>query len=291
MNIKRLAELQALHKMYCAYNQAEPANFALMVKLGHPCCEDYKSLRAFFDALKYASNSNSRLFSYVDSGELSEYSAPKLGLSWRPEGIAGFSSIYPADEAWPAYIEKCAELGWPKGCTPHLFPGQWTIHTRQLELMDALDEYQETTTGARASRPWIVDGESSFHIVLSICAPGPTMSLYRESQEQLLVILRRYHRKYILPARTEADDIEDGAAVPMKDKHLMLGNVEQVTITAKSVLVPLIPLGATQAQITPIAEDVIEAVRQGLPFEQAEDWLSRVLDKKAFAEVKSQFKP
>lgn len=87
---------------------------------------DYRKFRRFFDSLRYASNHSRRYFSFVHAHECSSYYAPKLDLSWYPQGtLHRFGQVYPAHEGWEAYIEEAARVQW-EGAEPRLDAGSWS---------------------------------------------------------------------------------------------------------------------------------------------------------------------
>jgi hypothetical protein len=111
----RTARLQEAHRVHFNYNQAEPGDCRLMAELGHPHAADYRRLRAEFDTLKYACNSNTRFVAFRDDDNNVAVDAPDLSLTWYPKGIEGFYHVYPAHAGWEAYIRRRPGPGGRRG--------------------------------------------------------------------------------------------------------------------------------------------------------------------------------
>jgi hypothetical protein len=273
-----LAKLEQAHATYCDYNQQERSDCAAMARLGHPRARAYRQLRAFFDTLRFACNSNARHFSYVDAHEQSQYWAPHLDLTWHPaKALACFGHIYPAHNDWDRYIEAAAAADW-KGAGPTLHGGSWNITTRNRELRDALLAFHD------AKGAFVHDhGAGNRHAI--------TVQLNEQSglNNKIIALLRKHHKGYVLPKRSVEQDRVDSAPLPMAEKTFMHAKVDEVTVTERHVLVPLVPLGNSQDLVLRVAGQLVEALKQGFPFAQAEDWLRKFLQPASFRQLAAQF--
>ncbi len=286
----RLENLKATHRQYCAYNQVERADCKLMSRLGHPWTEGYTGLRAFFDSLKYACNSGARLFAYEDAAECAEYWAPRLELSWQPQDIKGFSRVYPSDPQWESYIQACADAGWPKGCGAWLEAGTWHIRTRRGELKEAIEQLIEAT--ARPPEDFVARPFASTSVVLEgrhYTVQFLSSQDATDFHEAVVSLVAKHQGASVLERRTAADDVADKQPLPLSEKRLMLGNVSTVTVTARTVLVPLVRVGASAEELLPLVHSVEALLEQGLPFTQAQHWLKRFVSAQYFKRLERKF--
>jgi hypothetical protein len=280
------AHLDEMHRSYCDYNQKEPLTCVNMAATGHPRAADYLKLRAFFDSLKYACNSRARLFSYKSEQDYSEYWAPELRLSSNPTNsdLAELKAHYSAD--YNKYIAVVSSLGWPKEAGARLDGGSWLIHTVSEELTNAVSQLRNST-----SRPAGI----SVNLDLSAAVPyyrievnlfeAMTLAINRKLQS----IIREHHKGFILPKRDAEQDKKDTAALPLEEKRFSLGNVQDVTVTDRHVLVPLLPLPVDKTFLMGIVNKLVGLLEEGFPFSQAADWLQKFLEPKSFRELELKY--
>lgn len=282
------AYLEKRHGNYCDYNQKESSTYRRMAETGHPFAENYSKLRAFFDELKYACNSNARFYSFKSQSECSEYWAPKLSLSSYPSGerFSEFGHIYPARDNWKQYIEAAAEAGYPPETGPKFEGGSWIITTQFGELVDIL-----TSLGKAGKIPHVSTrvGEderaTSFHISIYTDTNNYPMAMHN----RIVTAINKFHRGYILPKRTPELTAQDNAPLPLEQKKFMLANVKHVTVNDRQVLVPLIPMGPDTTVLQEAVNDLAILLNQGYPFENVRDWLQKFLKKESFDKLEAEF--
>lgn len=270
-------QLQQNHLRYCDFNQNERPDCRTMVMLGHPAAKKYTRMRKFFDQLRYACNASARYFSFKDVCEYSQYWAPELSLTWHPEGaLSRFGHVYPAHAKWDEYLAAAAAAKW-KGTTPSLDAGSWIVRTRSRELRDALSELR--TSGVAVHAKSEADG---FTLAVRI---GNSEAAHRA----VLKLLREHHKACVLPKRADEQDALDNRAVPLAEKKFTLGNVVEVTVTDRHVMIPLIPLGHDQTVHFEAVNKVVELLQQGYPFEQAGDWLKKFVKPSTFKDLARKY--
>lgn len=240
------------------YNQQERRSDLLMVGLGHPYAEDYKKLRAEYDKLKYACNSGTRYIVYGNEDEHAMLGAPRLSLARHPIGLRGFQVVYPASPIWTKYLNAAAKAGWPEGVEPAIECGKILVVSKDAKLLGLL-------FGLSDGKGSIQKKEAG---VMEFIVYNPTM----EESFALLKAIRQKMKKYLLPERTLEDDMDAEAELPLSEKKLSLANVQQVTVTARKVLVPLIPLGDV-SKAERIVKRLIELAREGFNYEQVRSYL------------------
>jgi hypothetical protein len=241
------------HQAYSDYNQAELKDCLFMEANGHPDAAVYRRLRNRFDELSYACNSSARLISYQDERNYAEYWAPKLEIHWAD------TPYYPAmGEIYHAWLEKQAKSGWSDRTTD--------LNAGSVIIQTADPAFQ---AGIRA-----VNAE--FGIT---CVPrGLTYQIFTRSSEHvdaLFALIENHQKDFILP-KGQFRLVE----VPMAQKSVRLGNVSEVTIKERSVLVPLIPLSDSievHAKLLRWAEQLLECIELGLHPDLARDWLSKAI--------------
>lgn len=259
MNKKeREAYLSETHARFVDYNQGERQDSRFMADHGHPFAADYETLRAEFDRLRYACNSSERFVAFKDRDQFAECRSPELEVSWHPTGIDGFYSLYPAHEKWMDYLAAAAAAGWPEGVEPRLKPGSLRVHTPDAKLVGAL--YAACNGHCQLDRE---SGTIKFE------------AYPKTASEMLacLAVVRRKMRRWVPPDRTEADAAGDASALPLAKKAFRVGNVRWVTVTDRSVLVPLVRLGDASSAAS-IATDLVNLCRQGFPYEPVRQWLA-----------------
>lgn len=274
LDAERLAQLQAHHALYRDWNQKARLDDAMMAARGHPDAPAYRRLRAFFDRLRFANNASARFYTWIGEHEYAAYWAPRLSLSWYPTGLPDYCHVYPAHDRWHDYIDAAAAADWPPGVAPGLVGGQWTIATCRPALRDALADFaaeQETATCTL--------DKAADDVIATVRLRQDALALHA----RVLRLLRQHQRDGILPRRQACDDAADTCSLPLAEKRCMLGNVKQVTINDRHVLIPLVPPGlAAGDTILQAVRDLIALVEEGLPFEQASDWLRTVLKADAY---------
>tara|TARA_B100002049_G_C16085532_1_gene379325 strand:+ start:24704 stop:25552 length:849 start_codon:yes stop_codon:yes gene_type:complete len=274
-------KLAKLNDTYCNYNQSESDDQRFMVRNNHPRAKSYKRLRAFFDKLKFCCNSSARLFSYIDEDNESQIWAPKLNISWR----AGFvdSKGIKVHEVYPAmggiyydYLKSLAERGW-KDCDADLDVGSVHIHTSDPEFKNELDNLP---LNAHVSQY----GNSTHYTYYG--TSGLTVSEFYK----LVKLIRKHHKRHVLPNRSIEQSDNENRILPMERKTVMMGNSDDVQVQERTVLVPQIPLNSEQQSVMhKIAAGLTKCLHQGLPWEQAERHLKGFLTKKAFERLQNQF--
>jgi len=252
-----------------------------MVSLGHPMAAEYLKLRAFFDSLKYCCNSSARFFSFKSPDEYAEYWAPSLQISHEPRGFAGFYSVWPADSAWEDYIKAAAKGGWPAEVAPELWGGSWLIRTYDRSMAEALKSVYGKCTGLSAADMLERRGLGKFDFHTT----GTTPKLW----DGIFQVLKKYHKAHILPQRTAEDVASDLSELPMAEKIFARAKVKKVTVTARLVTVPLVPMGAGADIILPIAEDLLRVVDKGFPFRQAKGWFKSFLNADTFGNLEQRY--
>lgn len=95
------------------------------------------------------------------------------------------------------------------------------------------------------------------------------------------------HHTPLQPRTSEADKA-DQMALPLAKKRFMLGNVDALTVTDRHVLVPLIAIGDVEG-LQRAAVGVLDLLRQGFRFSEADEWLSKTLTAAAYARAKARF--
>lgn len=80
------------------------------------------------------------------------------------------------------------------------------------------------------------------------------------------------------------------STLTLAEKPFMYAKVKRVTVTEEAVLVPLIPitLEVNDVQLN-AANDLIQLVKQGYPWEKVDDWLECMLTPKSYAQTKKHF--
>lgn len=292
MNKKLSPEVQAYldstHAAYCSYNQRESSKEALMVELGHPMSGPYRELRAFFDTLSYACNSSARRFSHKNAFERSEYWAPDLDLSWYPQGdtLSRFGHIYPSHDRWNEYVQAVAAAGWPEGAQPGMKAGSWNIRTQNEKLRADLLKLRDKGYSLKVKPAIDEETETVFYDVSVYFNKGAEdLPLHRK----LVALLRKHHKAYILPVRTAEQEQADNAPLPLAQKQFMLGNVKEVTVKDRIVMVPLVTLPVDETLVLGHVNRVVDLVKEGLPFVQAKSWLESFLTPESFKELEQQY--
>lgn len=285
-----LIQLEADNQDYCDWNQAPRADCVLMAQNGHPAGAAYLELRAFYDTLKYACNAGARHFSYKNKLECSHYWAPTLDLGWYPEGeLRHFGHIYPAHARWSEYILAVAEAGWPAGAQARLEGGSWIIRTQSLPLREKFLELQtKLDTKGRFTIKTEIDVETKqafYSIDISLYDIDRAPAL----QKKIVSLLKKYQKNYVLPERSVAQNAADQAPLPLSAKKFALGNVAEVTVTERHVMVPLIALPADESLILKHCQDLEDLCTKGFPFVQVKDWLSRVLTPTSLSTLEQKF--
>lgn len=284
------AALAKLNSNYCNYNQTERADQVRLASGGHPAAAVYLKMRAFFDRLKYACNSSTRLVAAAtgEDGTFSqrvEFLAPNLTL---PRGIGGevngvyFGVLYPAHARWPEYIEAHVAAGFP-GVPSKIDGGKFRIlsATRAdgAEIYAALLRLQEQHPCLEVDL-LVSDGVSvGFR-------HNPTI----EAFDAVVCLLKKRHSDSWLPERSGDDNARDHGELPMAQRRIMLGNVEWVTDNGRIILIPLIRVGEggqTNAEV--ILQGLTEKLEQGLPFAEAAPHLEKILTRGAFNKLKKRF--
>jgi hypothetical protein len=248
----------------------------------------YRELRGFFDSLSYACNSSARRFSHKNKYERSEYWAPDLDLSWYPKGdeLSNFGHIYPSHDRWSEYIQAVAAAGWPEGAEPGIKAGHWLIRTQNEKLRAALislrDKGQSVTV-----KPAIDEETETVYYDVSIYFRGAdeALALHRK----IVALLQKYHKGYILPLRTPELEQADNAPLPLEQKQFMLGNVSEVTVKDRIVMVPLVTLPVDEPVLLGHVNRLVDLLKQGFPFAQAKTWLEQWLTPAAFKDLEKQY--
>ena len=262
--------------MYCNYNQTENESNAQLIALNHPFRHDYRQLRDFFDGLKFACNSDARFFTFESRAEHSQYWGPHLKLSWNPGGsLDHFGNIYPAHDRWRDYMEEAAGVNFV-GAYPSLDAGSWVIRTENPEFMVALRRLREDPADPFSENPYL---SANSHLSLD------AKSLTRHGK--IVDLVSKFQAGGLLPVRTVRDDVVDEAPLPLDKKAFLLGNVREVTVTPRQVLIPLI--GSDTRQAEKIVSDLTKLFDQGFPFVKAQKWLSKCLTKKAFDQIRRKY--
>ncbi|MBC8737335.1 hypothetical protein F6X40_11025 [Paraburkholderia sp. UCT31] len=272
-----LAALQEAHTRYCSFNQTERSDTEFMASNGHPFAKQYQKLRAFFDGLRYACNAGARVFSYKGEHEYAEYWKPELEVTGKPEGeLRRFGHVYPAHELWNEYLAAAKELGW-KDAGPRLRGGSWVIRTQSPALRDRLLE----ACAERKPNVRYDTGRGVNVIAVDIYDPSPAL------HQAIVAALKEHHKGFVLPKRKAEHSQEDQAPLPLAEKQFALGNVKEVTVTDRQVLVPLVPLGQGDAIVQSTANQLLDLVKAGFPFSQVREWLKKFLTADSFAHVEN----
>lgn len=126
-----VAELDAMDRRFSADNQLEDPYNATMARAGHPLARPYRRLRAFYDSLRYASNSGARMFSYASEHEHAAYWAPRLLLGAGPMAapFERFGKVGPGHPSRACFVDSAAAVGFPATAAPGLWPGTWFVRT------------------------------------------------------------------------------------------------------------------------------------------------------------------
>lgn len=283
---KTQSYLDEQREMYGDYNQKERSGNLRMEALGHPFSADYRAMRTFFDQLKYACNASERFYSFKSHSEHSQYHAPTLDLNWHPTGIGQFGHIYPAHDQWNEYIQACADLGWPSGCTPSMDLGSWRVRTTDVKLIQDLSALVSESVGncaGVATWGWY-EGVNTCTMNISLRGPNATV----ERMKSIEKMIKKAHGRYVLPLRSDADELADDTVLSLSQKRLSYANVSKITETNRAILIPLVPLGAGPTVVEPLANELVELVKNGLPFIQARDWFKRFLTPSAFGTLQSR---
>lgn len=285
-----LAFVTSTHSMYSSFNQSESRTYTLMVEKGHPLAAPYREMRGFFDSLAYACNSSARRFSYGNNFERAEYWAPELGLSWYPGGdeLGRFGHIYPSHERWDDYVQAVADAGWPAGASPELHAGSWNIRTQNENLRQAFLKLRDKGQPIKV-KPAICEKTETVYYEVETRFTGLTTEKTLALHRKIVALLQKYHKGYVLPARTLEQEQADTAPLPLEQKQFMLGNVKEVTVKERMVLVPLVALPVDQALLLQHVNRIVDLVKNGFPFVQAKDWLEKWLTPAAFRELEQQY--
>jgi hypothetical protein len=282
------AYLNETHGLYSSYNQSENSTSRQMAEKGHPMAMAYRKLRAFFDSLAYACNSSARRFSHKNDFECSEYWAPELDLSWYPKGevLSHFGHIYPALERWNEYIQAVADAGWPEGAEPGLKAGSWLIRTQNEKLRAALLKLRDK--GHPITLKPAIDGETEtvfYDVSVYFHKGAEDVALHHK----IVTLLQKHHKGYVLPARTPEQAQADTAPLPLEQKQFMLGNVKEVTVKDRIVLVPLVALPMDETLVLGHIDRVLGLIHEGFPFVQAKDWLQQWVTPETFKDFEQRY--
>lgn len=283
-------QLEADNQSYCDFNQAPRTDCMLMAENGHPAGAAYLELRAFYDTLKYASNAGARHFSHKHKLECSQYWAPTLDLGWYPDGeLSHFGHIYPAHARWQEYVLAVAKAGWPAGAQPRLEGGSWIIRTQSLALREKFQELKtKTAANGRFTVKTEIDVESkqafySIDVSLYDVSGAPAL------QKKIVAQLKKHQKSYVIPERSAEQNAADTADLPLSKKKFALGNVDEVTVTARHVMVPLIALPADESLLVKHCNALESLCAMGFPFAQVRDWLSRILAPASFNALQEKY--
>lgn len=285
---QQLEALLVQHKLYCDFNQKEDVDSAFMAANAHPETGAYKELREFFDSLKYACNSGARIFSWSNYCERTEYWKPTLEIGNAPktDALAKFYNISPSNNLWGDYLKASAQAGWPDDVAPKLYGGRWLIRTSSTafahDVVTLCD--RELGTGVVKARTEKCQGSS--YTTIDICVfERMTVRLHRMVEE----VIRMHHADQVQPMRTQQDEAADVAELPLSQKSFRLARVKELTITARAILVPIVPFGEKEKFLHRLIADVLLLVEQGLPFGQVKGWLQRFLTNEALRRIESRF--
>lgn len=271
---KELEKLQETHAHYCDFNQKERKDYKQMVALGHPGAKIYEHWRCFFDTLRYACNASARFYTFKNRSEWSQYWAPSLSVSWHPtDSLARFGQVYPAHEAWGTYLQEASKAAWV-GAAPTIDLGTWHIKTSNPLLIDALHHL-----AAEYGKESILGSGDTYCVC---AADNPAVN------RAVIALMRKHHKGYVW-RRPPQDGFEDEPALPLEQKTLVHANVTAVTVDARQVRVPLIPLSDAGAQLAKeVADELIWLVKQGFAWTQAGPWLKKMLTPTSYAEVERE---
>jgi hypothetical protein len=247
------------HSTYCDYNQRETDDTRFMVANNHPHAGDYQRLRARFDSLSFAVNSQARFISYGDEGEQAEFWAPDLDVAW------GNSGYYPAQgQRYMDWLGRQAAAGWADIETG-LNAGRFHINTAKTDFITALTRLCDVNEIRYGDEPGPKDLYRHLHL-------NPENAVQVEG---VFALIEKHHKDILLPTGLFAVGL-----VPMREKTFRLANVDDVSITGRAVLAPLIPITrdlGVQAKIVGWAERMLNCVAMGLDPEQPRAWLQAVL--------------
>ncbi len=261
---ERQAYLERVHVSYCDYNQKPNRSDQFMADNAHPFADDYRRLRAAFDRLRYACNSSARIVAFKDNENSVDSWAPGLEVAWNPTGSLSRYAVYPAHPGWMDYLQAAAREGWPEGCDPKLDSGQLLVTTTDARLVGRLFV---------AAGGFVVEQQKGvWKARIRTKTAAPMLECLR--------VVERQWRRWTPPARDARQDAEDAAPLPVAQRPFRFSNVDQVTMTDRVLLVPLITADARGAlKGRQIATDLVNLCRsEEYPyFGAVRDWLVGVL--------------
>ncbi len=249
---ERQQHLDRTHQIYHDINQREAEENKLMVQLNHPFAKNYQLLRKEFDRLKYCENFGKRYVYFKDTHNFAVYQAPQLC-------IESESLIRGTNEAWKTYMESIADAGWRKETNPKLDVGVLNVYSETAAFIGRLFGLSQGCQISFLGKEWVID-------IRDISA---------KQMLSCLNCVRKSNKRWVLPDRTEVDEVWDDVEVDLGNKKLIIANVDKVTQTATTVQVPLIPMGESfHDLLSKVLEDLLILVYQGFPYSEVRKYLT-----------------
>ena len=258
---KRRAKLERRHEAYRHY-QEEAETDVFMAMNGHPYAEQYLQARAYFDTLKYASNQGTRFVAYKDEWENVECHEPDLRVR-----IPG---LYPGmGDPWEEAVRKIVETQDWGECSPSIELGSWSVYTKSRRLVADLfvltGNAPEAFDAHRHPGVWVWHGNP----------------LTLEMHEQFRKIVKRRVGRWLLPERTEEDDLPDREPTPLAEREIVYCGVDQVVVGPHEIRVPQIPLDGTGNQVVrSTIFALLPLCDRGYPWEKVRGYCEKWVTKK-----------